>query len=203
MYIVGTAGFPITMLIRGIGSIPGHAVWTGLTGAAIGWTMMQKRAQSLHNAAQRGLPIQAPESQKMDWKLIDEKTGQVIDLTNQMDKTGVTVNSAGYEIWTPHQPPLTKEPWIRIPLPKNITLGLILAMIGHASWNGTLTIFEIISEHMGLSDGVFLILQLLIVIVMIAFVWIIGTGLLYSVREAPDGREVDEYQQTLSTMNYQ
>ena len=203
MYIASSAGFPITMLIRGIGSIPGHAIWTGLTGAAIGWTMMQKRAQSLHNAAQRGLPIEAPESQKTNWKLIDEKTGQVIDATNQMDKAGVTVNSAGYEIWTPHQPTLTKEPWIRIPLPKNITVGLILAMIGHASWNGTLTIFEIISENMGLSDGVFLILQLLIVIVMIAFVWIIGTGLLHSVREAPDGREVDEYQQTLSTMNYQ
>ena len=68
-------------------------------------------------------------------------------------------------------------------------------MLGHASWNGTLTIFEIISEDMGLSDGEFLVFQLIIVIVMIAFVWIIGTGLLHSVREAPDGREVDQYQQ--------
>ena len=120
-----------------------------------------------------------------------------------MDKTGVTVNSAGYEIWTPHQPTITKEPWIRIPLPKNITLGLILAMFGHASWNGTLTIFELIAENLGLSDGESLIIQLIVIIVMIAFVWIIGTGLLHSVREAPDGREVDQYQQTLSTMNYQ
>ena len=203
MYIASSAGFPITMLIRGIGSIPGHAIWTGLTGAAIGWTMMHKRAQNLHHAAQRGLPIKAPEKQSTDWKLIDEKTGEVIDPTNQMNKSGVSVDAAGFEIWTPNQPVITKEPWIRIPLPKSISLGLILAMIGHASWNGTLTIFEIISEDMGLSDGAFLVFQLIIVIVMIAFVWIIGTGLLHSVREAPDGREVDQYQQTLSTMNYQ
>ena len=203
MYIASSAGFPITMLIRGIGSIPGHAIWTGLTGAAIGWTMMHKRAQKLHHAAQRGLPIKAPEKQRTDWKLIDEKTGEVIDPSNQMNKSGVSVDAAGVEIWTPNQPVITKEPWIRIPLPKSISLGLILAMIGHASWNGTLTIFEIISEDLGLSDGAFLILQLIIVIVMIAFVWIIGTGLLHSVREAPDGHEVDLYQLTLSTMNYQ
>ena len=35
MYVLGFVGSPMTIFIRGIGSIP-HAVWTGLTGGAIG-----------------------------------------------------------------------------------------------------------------------------------------------------------------------
>jgi len=33
----GPLGITLTILIRGIGSIPGHAVWTAITGTAIGW----------------------------------------------------------------------------------------------------------------------------------------------------------------------
>ena len=33
----GPLGITITILIRGIGSIPGHAVWAAVTGTAIGW----------------------------------------------------------------------------------------------------------------------------------------------------------------------
>ena len=33
----GPLGITITILIRGIGSIPGHAVWAAVTGTALGW----------------------------------------------------------------------------------------------------------------------------------------------------------------------
>ncbi|MGB1495464.1 MAG: PrsW family glutamic-type intramembrane protease, partial [Candidatus Thalassarchaeaceae archaeon] len=37
----GPLGITITILIRGIGSIPGHAVWTAVTGTALGWVVKE------------------------------------------------------------------------------------------------------------------------------------------------------------------
>ena len=79
----------------------------------------------------------------------------------------------------------------------------MLAMIGHASWNGILTIFELIAEKSDMSLAMFLIMDLLLVTIMIAVLWIIGTGLLHSVRAAPDGSEVDEYQAQLAQLTQQ
>ena len=86
MYVLGTAGSPMTIFIRGIGSIPGHAVWTGLTGGAIGWTMMNKRANDLHIAARAGIQIKPPESEPVQWKLVDTKTGALIETAGQNAK---------------------------------------------------------------------------------------------------------------------
>jgi RsiW-degrading membrane proteinase PrsW (M82 family) len=57
--IGGPLGITITILIRGIGSIPGHAVWTAITGTAIGWlaretnfkTKLEWYARSLSHGA--------------------------------------------------------------------------------------------------------------------------------------------------------
>ena len=35
--------YSLTAVIRGIGSIPGHALWTGLSGVSIGWFLCTKR----------------------------------------------------------------------------------------------------------------------------------------------------------------
>jgi len=203
MYIVGTAGFPLTMLIRGIGSIPGHAVWTGMTGAAMGWVFMRGRATELQRAAEYGLQIKPPEAQDAQWKLIDQKSGEIIQTPGQTVESGVSVGPSGVEIWMPAAPIIQKEPWIKIPLPENIGLGLCLAMIGHASWNGILTVFEIFAENSGMSELSFVVLNLMIVVMMIVAVLIIGTGLLHSVRAAPDGSEVDEYQSQLAALTQQ
>ena len=37
--------YGMTTLVRGIGSIPGHAFWTGISGCAIGWYLSQKNHQ--------------------------------------------------------------------------------------------------------------------------------------------------------------
>ena len=201
MYIAGTAGFPLTMLVRGIGSIPGHAVWTGLTGAAMGWVLMRGRATELQKAAEYGVKIQPPEAQDAQWKLVDKDSGEVIETPGQVVESGVSVSPSGVEFWKPAGPIIQKEPWIKIPLPENIGLGLGLAMIGHASWNGILTIFEIFAENSGISDSSsFVVLYLVLTMMMIAAILIIGTGLLHSVRDAPDGSEVDEYQAQLAAL---
>jgi len=200
MYVGGTAGSPVTIFIRGIGSIPGHAVWTGLTGGAIGWTLMQKRANQLHKAAQAGIQIKPPETQSAQWKLIDNKTGAVMDTPGQEMQSGVAVGPSGVEIWRPVENIIQKDPVLKIPLPKNVAFALLLAMIGHASWNGTFTAFAIYATSSGMSLMVEVALTIFIMAAMILGVLVIGTGLLHSVRTAPDGSEVDDYQSQLATI---
>ena len=50
---------------------------------------------------------------------------------------------------------------------------------------------------------VYVILELLLTILLVAGVLIIGSGLLHSVRLAPDGSEVDEYQSQLAEVTQQ
>ena len=203
MYIGMTGGDAATVLVRGIGSIPGHAIWTGLTGSAIGWFLMRGRANELQRAAQAGMQIREPEALDPQWKLIDNKSGDVIDTPGQAVESGVSVGPSGVKIWMPSAPIIQKEPWIKIPLPKNIGLGLFLAIIGHASWNGVLTIFDIFAVNSGLSYLTITILAYTLMAMMVGGVLVIGTGLLHSVREAPDGSEVDEYQTQLAQLTQQ
>ena len=194
--------FSVTILIRGIGSIPGHAFWTGLTGAAMGWTIMRARAAALQLAAEAGHQIKAPDEQGSDWKLVDKDSGVVLE-TPQSTVGGVAVNPAGIQIWTPTQEIITKKPWITVPLPEKIIFGILLAMLGHATWNGTSILLYLIAVDVGMSDIVYVLLELLLTVVLVTAVLVIGSGLLHSVRAAPDGSEVDEYQATLATMTQQ
>ena len=199
----GDIGFSLTILIRGIGSIPGHAIWTGLTGAAMGWAMMRKRAIELHRAASFGQHIKPPEVDRTQWNLIDKKSGEIIQSSGGDVQSGVSVAPSGVEMWAPSVTHIPNKPWIRIPLPKHIGLGLGLAMMGHASWNGILTVFEIFASDSGMSEILEIVLSIIIMIMMVAAVLIVGTGLLHSVRAAPDGSEVDAYQAKLASMAHQ
>ena len=49
----GPVGFSLTAIVRGIGSIPGHAFWTGLSGVSIGWYICIKRGISPHQNHQK------------------------------------------------------------------------------------------------------------------------------------------------------
>ena len=196
----GDIGFSLTILVRGIGSIPGHGIWTGLTGAAMGWMLMRKRATALHRAAIYGHQIQAPIVEQNQWKLIDEASGQVIEDSTQSIEGGVSVGPSGVEVWIPNQSIIQKEPWLKIPLPKHTVLGLILAIMGHASWNGTLTIFAIYATNSGMAEITAIVLTIIIMILMVAGILVIGSGLLHGVRAAPDGSEVDDYQAELASM---
>jgi len=200
MYIGGSGGSPIVILIRGIGSIPGHAFWTGLSGSAIGWYLMKNRADVMHMAARMGHQISHPESDKsIDWKLVDSD-GSVVRDNSSSRELGVQIDSSGYQIWTPSQNIITKKPWISLPLPKSIPVGLVLAISGHALWNG-ISIFVIsFAEGIGFSAVAQLFLSLGTLAVMIGTLLIIGSGLLHGVRQAPDGREIDEYQSQLADL---
>ncbi len=194
--------FSATILIRGIGSIPGHAFWTGLTGAAMGWTIMRTRAAAMQLAAEAGHQIKAPEKKESDWKLVDKDTGAVLD-TPQAAVGGVAVTPSGVQIWVPTQEIITKKPWLTVPLPEKIVFGLLLAMLGHATWNGAGILLYFVVVDLGIHWIVYFILDLLLTALLVAGVLILGSGLLHSVRLAPDGSEVDEYQAQLAKLTQQ
>ena len=202
-YIGFSGGDATTVLVRGIGSIPGHAIWTGLTGAAMGWTLMRGRAKELQRAAEMGLEIKRPEAESAQWKLVEKETGEIIQTPGISQEEGVSVGPSGVEIWMPSAPIIQKEPWIKIPLPENIGLGLGLAMIGHASWNLVWTLFDLFVSNSAISQMMVNILDYTLMAMMVGGILIIGTGLLHSVREAPDGSEVDEYQTQLAQLTQQ
>lgn len=68
----GFAGLLITSLIRGIGSIPGHAVWTSFSGAALGWWLSESK-----NKAKVNILLHRLTSKSMD---IIESIGIDIDM---------------------------------------------------------------------------------------------------------------------------
>jgi RsiW-degrading membrane proteinase PrsW (M82 family) len=74
----GFTGLFITSLIRGIGSIPGHAVWTSFSGAALGWWLSEPQ-----NKAKVIFLIHRLTSKSMD---IIESIG--IDVDMDGDKSG-------------------------------------------------------------------------------------------------------------------
>lgn len=200
MYIGGSGGSPIVILIRGIGSIPGHAFWTGLSGSAIGWHLMKNRANVMHMAARMGHQISQPNLERnINWKLVDSD-GVVVQDNNGVKQTGFDVDSSGYQIWMPSQNIITKKPWISLPLPKSIPIGLMLAMSGHATWNGISIMIDSFAKDAGFSPVGQLVISLGTLVVMIGTLLVIGTGLLHGVRQAPDGQEIDQYQSQLAEL---
>ena len=201
MYIASSSidpiGFVFTTLVRGIGSIPGHAFWTSLTGAGLGWHLMQNRAQELHARANAGQRIEAPEHSTNEWKIFDPKTGVEVQ-REQPPGGGKHVLPSGVQVWMPKQAETIKEPWLKIPLPKHPVLGLILAIMGHAFWNGSSFGIGILAESMGYGEIGIILISLLWICILVVGVLLIGMGLMGSVRGAPDGSQLHQYQAELA-----
>ena len=189
----GPVSLTLTALIRGLGSIPGHAFWTGLTGVGMGWLMLRQAQKA--RAASAGQEIVTPDEPKLpEWKLVDPKTGQFIEPGEvqsagskiDLDRVKKLLHMGG------DQPPPQLEYAIErderrsgIPLPKHPLIGLGLAMAGHAFWNGSLTLLEWALR--GGSDTVVIVVQLCWSLVLVMGILVLGRGLLASVRSAPDG----------------
>ena len=128
-YILSTFGaleassitFGFTSIIRGIGSIPGHGVWTGISGYAIGCHLTLRRPAPLLHLE----PRQDATSEVKQWMLVDKKSGQVLSASNAP------------------QPPIMIPRWLcsspqnGIQLPTTPAMGICLAILGHALWNGS------------------------------------------------------------------
>ena len=115
--------FIFTTVLRAIGSIPGHATWTAISGFAIGHHISKNNhSKSLIDGIYEKKKVIKQESK---WVLFDKKTGQLI-------------SSSSVKV----QPVLPK--WLsagkekEIQLTKSPTKAILIAIFCHAVWNGTL-----------------------------------------------------------------
>ena len=147
MYIMGSLTgasgltFAFTSIIRGIGSVPGHAMWTGISGYGIGHYLHKKR----------GYPNA---SQDTSWVLYDEDTRQVVSYSNQSKAV-----TADLPIW-----------WMRHvgagwKLPKSPLFAIPLAIAGHSFWNGSLFVISVVAEKVNPLLGLLAMLGWLVILI--------------------------------------
>ena len=125
--------FAFTSLLRGIGSIPAHGLWTGISGYAIGWYLMTR----MPKVTQEGY-IAAPKS--------------AIPINNQpwvlMNDAGQIVKQSATEFSQPIQVPrwLCSSKEAAFPLPKSPIYGIGLAILFHSFWNGSMWLLGVIFQ---------------------------------------------------------
>ena len=159
----------------------------------MGWLML-RQAQSARAAAAGQEIVTQDEPELPEWKLVDPKTGQFIEQSDA-ETSGSQVDQEQVKNmlhWGDDQSPPQLDYAIErgrgksaIPLPTHPLIGLLLAMLGHAFWNGSLTFLEWALR--GGSDMVVIVVQLCWSLVLVMGILLLGRGLLASVRSAPDG----------------
>jgi len=167
-YIMGSfsglaVSYSLTTVVRGIGSIPGHALWTGLSGVSIGWYLCTKRGIAASDN---------PHEDNTTWVVFDGATGQVVNTQRELSTMGRTVRGWLYK-------PMDKV-WN---LPKNPSVGIGLAILGHALWNGSSWFVSWLFLEQDIAVQV--IASLFWIFVMIVTLWIIGREILAAVMHLP------------------
>ena len=216
-YIIGSGmggalTLTLTTLMRGIGSIPGHGLWTGISGFGLGyfaqtteankrmkWILNRLSIKSVDLVENFGIDVDGDgdysgydnfrptfeeimgenENQNV-WGLIDSKTGETIDTmglqTSEISHALVTSTQASE---------YRKNEGFRILPPSNVFSCLILAILGHAFWNGTSVGVDLVGRSLGLgSDGV-IVLSLAWVAVLITGLLIIARAIFKGIRSLP------------------
>ena len=217
VYILGSAfgGAPsltLTALMRGIGSIPAHGLWTGISGFGLGyysqttdadkrmkWMLNRFSIKSVDVVENLGFDIDgdgdhsgfdefrptfeeilAKDEAESNWKLIDKKTGELIDAP------GVETKEVSHSLVTPWDAAnLRKEDGLKILPTKNVLACLGIAIGGHAFWNGTLVSVEKLGEFLGLGLGGVFFLNMAWVSVLIIVLLILARGIFKGVRSLP------------------
>ena len=216
-YIIGSGmggaiTLTLTTLMRGIGSIPGHGLWTGISGFGLGyfaqtteankrmkWILNRLSIKSVDLVENFGIDVDGDgdysgydnfrptfeeimgENENHNvWGLIDSKTGETIDTmglqTSEISHALVTSTQASE---------YRKNEGFRILPPSNVFSCLILAILGHAFWNGTSVGVDLVGRSLGLgSDGV-IVLSLAWVAVLITGLLIIGRAVFKGIRSLP------------------
>lgn len=159
----GAIGYSMTTIMRGIGSIPGHALWTGLSGVSIGWYLSKKRGIYNDNLAKQNSP---------SWVVFDGGSGQIVNTERELSSIGRKVRGWLYKpydkVWS---------------LPSHPISGLSLAILGHAFWNGSLWFVSWLFMEQDII--VQFIASLLWIVILIVALWIIGREILAAVMHLP------------------
>ena len=145
--------YGFTTVIRGIGSIPGHAMWTACSGYAIGHMLEQKR----HG-------IQIPDVKQ--WNLV-----------NPLNPSGGA--AIGHSTHYNQSSLFTKSSNLQLPTSLPVMLGI--AMLGHAFWNGSSILISYISINLDPVLG--LVLELGWIVILITLLWTFGRFVLAAAME--------------------
>ena len=171
----GPLSFTITSLIRAIGSIPGHAFWTGLTGIGFAWFILKnKKEDSELNQ----------NNDENKWQLINSRTNEIIDTTinNSNSSRELNENNELFYLKQEEQEIIKGES----KLPKSLGLGLILAIVGHSFWNGSSFLVDYFGNKFTTNIIISTISSLLWIIILISGLLLIGRLILQNVRLLPD-----------------
>ena len=154
MYVGGTAGSQVTIFIRGIGSIPGHATWTAISGYAIGKYVINKR----WHIRSLGVFDKSKTQKESQWILFDGKSGQPI-ISSKTQKL-------------PHLPKwLSAGQEKMVKITSNPIKAVAIAIFFHAIWKGSLWSVGVLLKDT--SVMIQILANLLLIIVLIILLWIV------------------------------
>ena len=145
--------YGFTTVIRGIGSIPGHAMWTACSGYAIGHMLEQKK----HG-------IQIPDVKQ--WNLV-----------NPLNPSGSPTTGYG----SPYNQSTLFTKSSNLQLPTSIPVMLGIAMLGHAFWNGSLTLISFLTS--GMDPILILMVDMMWIVILITLLWTFGRFVLAAAME--------------------
>jgi RsiW-degrading membrane proteinase PrsW (M82 family) len=132
--------YGLTSIIRGIGSIPGHAMWTACSGYAIGHILEQRRQ-----------PNRIPDVKQ--WNLV-----------NPLNPT-YSHTDIGFHT---QQSFFSKSSSLQLPTSLPVMLGI--AMFGHAFWNGSSVLVSYISGNLDPLAGLLVELTWIVVLISLLWV---------------------------------
>ena len=164
----GPAELAATTLVRGVGSIPAHALWTGLVGSAMGGMFdelkLDKLAEEKLTSTQIKI-IDKVESVGLDFDGDGVAEGFKTDrnLLKNLDSQGDWI-IIGSQPVSPHN--IALWPSAR----RSVQRSLVLAGAGHSLWNGLSIGATALTQSMGLNSSASLIITLGLIIGMVATV---------------------------------
>ncbi|MED5272069.1 MAG: PrsW family glutamic-type intramembrane protease [Candidatus Thermoplasmatota archaeon] len=173
----GPLSFTITSLIRAIGSIPGHALWTGLTGIGFAWYI-------LNNGAERdNMNHKNEKILENKWQLIDSKTNEIIETTNNIEES-IELNVTENIIFFKKEEEISEQKSNN--LPETLSLGLTLAIVGHSFWNGSSFLIDYLLNNVTENIIISTIGSLLWIFILISGLLLIGKLIVKNVKLLPD-----------------
>ena len=166
----GPANLAATTLIRGVGSIPAHALWTALVGSSIGGFVASRDLNMRISLAIARTQI----------GVIDTVEKMGVDVDGDGLRDGFTETSAFLEsalsdgIWSARDSKYLADDSQIISdesgtasISRSIPLALFLAVFGHALWNGLSVGSYAVAEGAGFSEGASLLMTVTVVFCMV------------------------------------
>jgi hypothetical protein len=164
----GPAELAATTLVRGVGSIPAHALWTGFVGSAMGGMLDELKLDKLAEEKLTSTQI----------KIIDKVESVGLDLDGDGVAEGFktdrnllkNLDSQGDWIIIGSQSMIPRNIAVRPSARRSVQLSLVLAVVGHSLWNGLSIGATALTQSMGFNSSASLIITLALIVGMVATV---------------------------------